>query len=146
MSFLTKFGINIYIVYFLSILFNIIIIKKIFIIKNNLLRLSLLCLSILIFVPHSIQDYILLLPLLIFSIKNIKSYVSKISLIVIFYFYFGLFFISKIFNVMPWEFTRTDIWGHLNIFILLAILIINYFFYKNNYYLNTYKNSDEAKI
>jgi hypothetical protein len=91
-------------------------------------------LSILIFLPHSIQDYLLLIPLLLFSVKNFKLFISKINLFAVFYFFFFLRIISHFFSVNPWEYTRTEFWGYLNIFILFFLLIMNLLLYKNLLY------------
>ena len=58
--------------------------------KNELAKLSIICLIVLVFLPHARYDYILLLPLLILSIKNLNYIISKINIvIIIYYFYFN---------------------------------------------------------
>lgn len=58
-------------------------------VKNKLAKLSVLCFLPLIFMPHSNYDYVLMLPLLIYSIKNYKFDISKYGLyLTIYYFYF----------------------------------------------------------
>lgn len=130
-GFLREFNVNFIVIYALSIIVNFIFIYEIRKIKDKLLQLSLLCLTILIFVPHSIQDYLLLIPLLLFSIANYNLFISKLNLLVIFYFFFILRIISYLFLVQPWEFTRTLFWGYLNIFILFFLLILNLKILKN---------------
>ena len=72
----------------LSIIVNTFIIFKISKMKDDLLKLSLICLSVVVFAPHSNYDYVFLLPLMIFSLKNIQN--NKLNLIlIIFYFYFS---------------------------------------------------------
>ena len=44
--------------------------------KNELAKLSIICLIVLVFLPHARYDYILLLPLLILSIKNLNYIIS----------------------------------------------------------------------
>lgn len=58
-------------------------------INNKLAKLSVICFLPLIFMPHSNYDYVLLLPLLIYSIKNYKFFISSCGLyLTIYYFYF----------------------------------------------------------
>ncbi len=58
-------------------------------IKNKLSKLSVVCFLPLIFMPHSNYDYVLMLPLLIYTIKNYKYNISKLGLyLTIYYFYF----------------------------------------------------------
>ena len=57
-------------------------------IKNKLAKLSVIVFA-LIFMPHSNYDYVLMLPLLIYTIKNYKFSISKYGLfLTIYYFYF----------------------------------------------------------
>ena len=59
---------------------------------NDLVKLSILCLIVLVFLPHARYDYILLLPLLILSIKNFKYHIFKFNIgIIVYYFYFNRF-------------------------------------------------------
>jgi len=75
---------------FLSLTF--VFIKMISNIDNELVKLSVLCLIVLVFLPHARYDYILLLPLLILSIKNFKHIIFKFNVgVIIFYFYFNRF-------------------------------------------------------
>ena len=137
-GFLSKFNFEYIYIYGLSVLVNFFLIYKFNNLKNELLKLSMICLSILIFLPHSIQDYLLLLPLLLFSVKNFKKNISKINLFVIFYFFFFLRIVSFFYSIQPWEFTRTIFWGYLNIFILFTLLMLNFFYYSK------YKISEDA--
>ena len=58
-------------------------------IKNKLEKLSVICFLPLIFMPHSNYDYVLMLPLLIYTIKNYNFGISKYGLyLTIYYFYF----------------------------------------------------------
>ena len=60
--------------------------------KSNdyLAKLSIVCLLPLIFLPHSNYDYVLLLPLFIYGVKNVKIKFGKISLfLTLYYFYFN---------------------------------------------------------
>ena len=58
-------------------------------IHNKLAKLSVICFLPLIFMPHSNYDYVLMLPLLVYSIKNYNFGISKYGLyLTIYYFYF----------------------------------------------------------
>ena len=88
----TSFVINklIGITIFLSLTF--VFIKMISNIENELVKLSILCLIVLVFLPHARYDYILLLPLLILSLKNFKYIIFKFNFgVIIYYFYFNRF-------------------------------------------------------
>jgi hypothetical protein len=133
-SYLSKLNFGYFFIYGLSILVNFFLIYKFSKFKDELLKLSMICLSILIFLPHSIQDYLLLIPLLLYSVKNFKFIIAKINLFAVFYFFFFLRIISYFFSVKPWEYTRTEFWGYLNIFILFFLLITNLLHYKNLFF------------
>ena len=82
----------------LSILLNFFIVIKIHNINDDLLKLSCLCLSCLIFFPHYPHNYILVLPLLIHSIKNFDFFYSKINFLFSVYFYIFLDWLKFIFQ------------------------------------------------
>ena len=103
-------------------------IKKI---DDDLKKLSLLCLSILCFTPHQLHDYVLLIPLLVYSLKNFQYLISFINLILIFYFFYFLRILSFIFNYQPWEFPYGFL-GYMNNFILILIFLMNIIFLNNN--------------
>ena len=111
----------------LSILLNFLIVIKIHNINDDLLKLSCLCLSCLIFFPHYPHNYILVLPLLIHSIKNFDFFYSKINFLFSVYFlhFFRLveIYIPKIFKN---NFDLIEFFvSYTNILFLLIILIIN---------------------
>ena len=111
----------------LSILLNFFIFIKIHNINDDLLKLSCLCLSCLIFFPHYPHNYILVLPLLIHSIKNFDFFYSKINFLFSVYFlhFFRLveIYIPKIFKN---NFDLIEFFvSYTNILFLLIILIIN---------------------
>ena len=57
-------------------------------IKDKLAKLSVICFLPLIFMPHSNYDYVLMLPLLAYGVKNYKSDISKYCIyLTIYYFY-----------------------------------------------------------
>ena len=96
---------------------------------NDLKKLSILCLCILAFAPHQLHDYVLLIPLLIFSIKNIDSSISKINLLFIFYFFYFLRIVSFIYGTQPWEFPYGN-FGYFNNFLTISMIFLNLYFYK----------------
>ncbi len=97
-------------------------------IKNDLQKLSYLCLIILIFSPHANYDYILLLPLLIISFSDSKNLLSKINIIIILYY----FYINKILKHL----INNDFFFQKIIFIIFLLLLI----------LNLYKNEINNKF
>ncbi|MDC2969660.1 hypothetical protein OAY12_00560 [Candidatus Pelagibacter sp.] len=115
----------------LPIFINFYFILKIKKIDDDLKKLSLLCLSILCFTPHQLHDYVLLIPLLVYSLKNFQYLISFINLILIFYFFYFLRILSFIFNYQPWEFPYGFL-GYMNNFILILIFLMNIIFLNNN--------------
>ena len=115
----------------IPLIINFILIIKIKHIKDNLLKLSLISLSAICFMPHQLHDYVLLLPLLIYSVKNFNLFLSKINLLFVFYFFFILRIISFFFNIQPWEFPY-NFWGYFNNLICLVILSYNYLLLKKS--------------
>ena len=113
----------------IPLIINFILIIKIKFIKDNLLKLALISLSALCFMPHQLHDYVLLLPLLIYSVKNFNHVSSKINLLFIIYFFFILRIVSFFFNTQPWEFPY-GYWGYFNNLICIIILSYNYFVLK----------------
>ena len=117
-----------YVVIILSVLASLIFIIKIREIKDSFLKLILLCLVILIFAPHRYHDYVLLLPLLIFSIKNYDKMICKFNLLVVSYFYFFLILLQKYFKVNSDFFQINDqflLLNNLNLLVLILTLILN---------------------
>ena len=115
----------------IPLIINFILIIKIKHIKDNLLKLSLISLSAICFMPHQLHDYVLLLPLLIYSVKNFNLFLSKINLLFVIYFFFILRIISFFFNIQPWEFPY-NFWGYFNNLICLVILSYNYLLLKKS--------------
>ena len=115
----------------LPIFINFYFILKIKKIDDDLKKLSLLCLSILCFTPHQLHDYVLLIPLLVYSLKNFQYLISFINLFLIFYFFYFLRILSFIFNYQPWEFPYGFL-GYMNNFILILVFLINIIFVDNN--------------
>ena len=94
-------------------------------IKNDLEKLSYLCLIILVFSPHANYDYILLLPLLILSFSDIKNLLSKINIIIIIYY----FYINKILKHLI---NNDAIFQKIIFIIFLLLLIFNLYKSKIN--------------
>ena len=121
----------------IPILVNFYFILKIKNIEDDLKKLSLLCLSILCFTPHQLHDYVLLIPLLVYSLKHFQYLISLINLILIFYFFYFLRFLSLIFDFQPWHFPYGYL-GYMNNLILISIFAINIFFINNNKKINIF--------
>ena len=110
----------------IPLILNFFVILKIHDSKDNLYKLSIICLSALSFMPHQIHDYVLLVPLLVFSVKNFENIIAKINIFFIFYFFFFLRIISLIYGTQPWEFPY-GIFGYFNNFLTVLIMMINLF-------------------
>ena len=91
--------------------------------------MSIICLTALGFMPHQLHDYVLLIPLLIFSIKNFNLLISKINLLFVFYFFYFLRVISFFYGTQPWEFPY-GYFGYFNNLLTILIICINLYFYK----------------
>ena len=95
-------------------------------INNKLAKLSVVCFLPLIFMPHSNYDYVLMLPLLIYTIKNYKFDIPKYGFyLTIYYFYFHRLIRHWINNDMFYQS------GMLLIFTIFIILFIRHL-KKNN--------------
>ena len=128
-SFLEKINFHPILILLIPIILNFLVLIKIKNTKNQLLLLSIICLSALGFLPHQLHDYILLLPLLIFSIKNFDLLVSKLNLIFIFYFFYFLRIVSFVYGTQPWEFPY-GYFGYFNNFLTISFILINLYFLK----------------
>jgi len=124
-----------YIVLSSSILMSLIFLIMIKNISSIGVKISLFCLIILIFSPHRIYDYILLLPLLTLSIHNFeKHYIYKMNTFFVCYLFFGLRLIKEFgvdIDIEPGTNTFVSILiNSSNIFLFLFLFIINYSFQK----------------
>ena len=111
----------------LSLTINAYLIFKIKKIDDNLLKLSLILVSTLVFFPHYPHNFVLILPLLIYSVKNFNKLSSKISFFTSIYF-LSFFRITEIF--VPSLIDNFIIHSqfvvlYLNKFFLFLILLIN---------------------
>ena len=109
---------------FLILFLNFIIVIKINKIKNNLVQLALICLSVLCFTPHANYDYILLLPLLILSISELKNNLYRINLVIIIYY----FYLNKLVKHLV---NQDQIYQNVVFFTLFICLCLNIFLKKN---------------
>ncbi len=120
--------------------FNILVIAKITKVDDDLLKLSCLCLLILVSLPHWGHDYILLIPLLVYSIKNYESnlFLFRVNFFVVIYFLQLYAAIQRYLNIilLKLNFEYIDFFNisfpYFNIFILFSLLIINLNFSKKN--------------
>jgi hypothetical protein len=124
----------------ISITINSYFIFKIRNLNDELQKLSCLLLSTLIFFPHYPHNFVLILPLLIYSIKTFNKLSSKISFFASLYFlsFFRAveIYIPMILNNM---FLKTEfLIQYLNTIFLFLILIMN--IYENNIFNNKVKN------
>ena len=113
----------------IPLLINFLIILKIRLMKDELYKISIICLTALGFMPHQLHDYVLLIPLLIFSIKNFDFLISKINLLFIFYFFYILRIVSLIYGTQPWDFPYGH-FGYFNNFLTIIIISLNVYFNK----------------
>ena len=123
-SLLKKIGLPSFFGIFLPLALSFFVIYKLRFVKNELLKLSMISLTCLSFAAHQLHDYILLLPLLIFSFKNFSLTISKINIVLIFYFFFFLRVLSYFFGYQPWEFPYGN-FGYFNNFLTVAVLFAN---------------------
>tara|TARA_B110000211_G_scaffold118867_1_gene137674 strand:+ start:4065 stop:5225 length:1161 start_codon:yes stop_codon:yes gene_type:complete len=121
----------------LGISINFLFIIKISKIKDQLLKLSCLCIGILIFTPHWSSDYILLIPIFIYSLKNSDNFMSKINIAVFIYlnhlYITIILYLDKISRNSQLEIPVNFYFyfSYLNILLLLFILMLNIRDFKN---------------
>lgn len=124
--------------------FNIFVISKISKLNNNLQKLTCLCILVLISIPHYPHDYIIILPLLIYSIYcytlKLSKFLSRINLIGGIYFlnfyrateiYMGKVLSYLGLNIEIIE-TISTLLPYINILGLTFILFLNLKVIKNN--------------
>lgn len=129
-SILEHLGIHSSLKLVLPLVLSFFVIYKLRFIKDDLYKLSIICLTSLSFIAHQLHDYILLFPLLIFSLKNFYYTVCKINLLIIFHFFFFLRILSYFFGFQPWDFPY-GYFGYLNNFLIVLILVVNINYFKN---------------
>ena len=111
----------------IPLLINFLIIFRIRLMRDELFKISIICLTALGFMPHQLHDYVLLIPLMIFSIKNFDLLISKINLLFVFYFFYFLRIVSFIYGTQPWEFPY-GYFGYFNNFLTIIIICANLYF------------------
>ena len=96
------------------------------------MKLSCLGISILIFLPHYGHDNIILIPLLVYAIKNYNSdkLLSRINLLTVIYFLQLYAGIQKYLNKILLKFDISisfinSVYPYFHIFLLLTVLILN---------------------
>lgn len=103
------------------LILNIYLLFKIKDSKDNLFKLSIICLMTLVFMPHSKYEYILLLPLLIYSIHNLRDKINFFNFsLIIYYFYFNRIIRHWIYYEKIYDFLI------FTIFLILLFLNISY--------------------
>lgn len=127
-SLLTKIGLPRIIGISLPIVLSFYVIFNLIKVKDELFKISIICLTCLSFASHQLHDYILLFPLLMFSLKNFNLLISKINLLLIFYFFFFLRILSFFYGFQPWDFPYGN-FGYFNNFLTVFVLLINMKFY-----------------
>jgi len=113
---------NLILIFIFTLIFNLLFLYKISKIKDQLLKLSCLCILILFSTPHYGHDYILLIPLLIYSVKIYKksSFLSRFNFLVSIYF-------LHFYNLVPYLLFKYKIFNsaYVELVILLGVLILN---------------------
>ena len=128
----------------ISVLLNFFIVLKIKNLNDNLLKLSCLCLSTLIFFHHYPHDYVMLLPFLAYSVKNFNCDISKITFFLTIYFlhfFKGIsIYLEKLLNFYSVKEQSVELVNYsisyIHIILLLFMLLIN--LYKKNSFDNNY--------
>lgn len=131
---------NYFIIFILSILFNLYMLSKIKKITDDLLKLSLICILVLISTPHWGHDNVLLIPFLIYSVKNYNLNLTLFRFNLFFCIYFlhlykgvQMYFI-QILLLLKFDSNFVKLANptidFINIIILLTFLILNLSFNK----------------
>ena len=102
---------------------NIIFILKAKKIKNDLLLMSLISLCPLIFFPHSNYDYVLLLPLLVYSFSAYNLFINKVNLyFIIYYFYLN--------RLIKHQIDMDNIYQPIMLILTITIYFLNIVYYE----------------
>ena len=108
---------------------NLFFLFKIKNIQGKLIKMSLIFILPLIFMPHSNYDYVLLLPLLILGISNFKLNINKFNFyFVIYYFYFNRI-IKHLIETYILDINKIVIFNIFIFFLFLFLLVLNIFYY-----------------
>ncbi len=126
-SFLTDFNLfsnelNRLFAILISIIVNSFFIFKITKLDDELQKLTCLSISVVLFLPHYAHDYIVLLPLAIYTFKNYSNYknLSRINLILLIYFFYFIGIHQHLGNILP----ILNL-AYMKQFLLLFLLLIN---------------------
>ena len=123
-----------FIVFSLILLANFLLLIKINQNKDIFFKMSLIMICPLIFFPHSNYDYILLFPLLCFSLRNIEYFISRINIYFVIYFFY--------FNRIVKHLLDIDfIYQPISLIFLILLLFTNIYSYKmkDNLYIFNFK-------
>ncbi len=106
----------------ISIIVNSFFIYKITKLDDELQKLTCLSISVVLFLPHYAHDYIVLLPLVIYTFKNYSNYknLSRINLILLIYFFYFIGIHQHLGKILP-----ILNFIYLKQFLLLFLLLIN---------------------
>ncbi len=111
----------------ITILVSLFVGKKISKITDPILFLNLMCIANLMIFGHLIYDYVVLLPTLIYSFKHLNSRRSILSIIIIFYFWYGIRFIEYLEMI----YFKQGIMIPTNFDLILNFILLIYLFYLN---------------
>ena len=111
----------------IAILASLFVGKKISKITDPILFLNLMCISNLMIFGHLIYDYVVLLPTLIYNFKNLNFKRSIISIIIIFYFWYGIRFIEYLKMI----FLKQEIIVPSGLDLLINFILLIYLFLLN---------------
>ena len=118
---------------FIIFLVNFLLLIEINKIKDSFFRMGLIFICPLIFFPHSNSDYVLLFPLLCYSLGNYKYLINKVNICFVIYF----FYINRVINHII---DKDHIYQPILLIFLILLLITNiYSFKRNNLYFFNFK-------
>ena len=101
-------------------------------IVDNIYKLSMISLTVLIFFPHWGHDYVFLLPLALVSYKYIKTKLGKINIFFITYFILLDGYLLKVFKLLNIDYSYIHFYSHQYLFyVFFLMLIINLKMNKN---------------
>lgn len=116
-----------YFLILIVILVSLFVGKKISKITDPILFLNLMCISNLMIFGHLIYDYVVLLPTLIYNFKYFNFKKSIISIIIIFYFWYGIRFIEY----LKMFYLKQEIIVPSSLDLLVNFILLIYLFFLN---------------
>ena len=126
-NFLKSSNLHTYFLILILILVSLFIAKKIAKINDPILFLNLMCISNLMVFGHLIYDYVVLLPTLIYNFKNLNFKRSIISIIIIFYFWYGI----RLIEYLKMIYLKQEIIVPSNLDLLINFTLLIYLFLLN---------------